>query len=200
MDRDMVILREVGRWPVVLGRHIKELAGFSGSRVCDNRLKILVENKYLTRSKIFYGTPYVYQLTHKSRILLGLNKRADRLKLDQFRHDVKVLDAVIWLIKAKGLAAVDFTSEKQLHRLDGFMARRHRPDFTFIDSGRKFAAEVELSLKTLDRLEKNAKDNYLAYDTQLWLIERGSQKIQGNLEHLQPKYPNIDIMYLDDMK
>jgi len=48
-DRDMLILRNIGRWRVVLGRHLKELANFTGARACERRLKILFENKLIAR-------------------------------------------------------------------------------------------------------------------------------------------------------
>ena len=198
-DRDLVILREVGRWQITLGRHIKELAGFSGSRACDNRLKILVENNYLTREKTLYGTPYIYSLTHKSRQLLTLNKRADKVKLDQLRHDIIVLDIVICLLKTKGLTTYDFTSEKEMHRNDGFIARSHKPDFIYQENDKKIAVEIELSIKSLDRLEDNVKNNYLKYDSQLWLIEQSSKKIKANLIDLQTKYPNISLRYIKDI-
>jgi hypothetical protein len=198
-DRDITILREVGRWQITLGRHIKELAAFSGGRACDNRLKILVENKYLAREKALYGTPYIYSLTHKSRMLLGLNKRAQKIKLDQIRHDIKVLDVVVSFIKTKGLRPAAFTSEREMHRADGFTARSHRPDFIYTENERKTAVEIELSIKEFDRLEDNVKTNYLTYDNQLWIIEESSKKIRANLLDLREKYPNVSLMYLEDM-
>ena len=181
MDRDLTILKEVGRWRVALGRHIKELAGFSGNRTCDSRLKILVDNKYLVREKIIYGTPYTYSLTHKSRILLNLNKRADKVKLDQFRHDILVLDTVVYFLKTKGFHTNAFTSDKEMHRIDGFTARQHKPDFLFSEDGKTTAVEIELSIKSPERLEDNVKNNYLKYDSQLWVIEKGGKKIKHNL-------------------
>ena len=197
-DRDLIILREVGRWQATLGRHIKELANFSGSRACDNRLKILVENKFLKREKHLYGIPYVYSLTHKSRMLLELNKRADKIKLDQLRHDIKVLDTVVYFMKTKGLTPNDFTSEKEMHRADGFNQRKHKPDFLFQENGEITAVEVELSIKDFKRLEENTSIN-LEYNTQLWIISKSSKKIEANLTKLQKSYYNISLIYLEDM-
>jgi hypothetical protein len=200
MDRDKAILREVSRWRVVMSRHIKELCGFSGIRACQKRIEILVENRYLTRNYIFNGKPPVYSLTYKSKMLLQLNKRADKIRLDQFEHDVLVLDAVCYFLKTKGLNLDDFTSDKQMHRADGFITRRHKPDFVISENGKNTAVEVELAIKTLDRLESNARDNFNKYDSQIWIIERGGKKIIENLLKMQKKYPDLFLMYVDEIK
>lgn len=199
MERDITILKEVGRWKITLGRHIKELAGFSGDRTCDNRLKILVDNNYLQRNKFSYGIPYIYSLTHKSRIFLNLNKRAEKIRLDQLRHDIIVLDTVIYLLKTEKLSLSDFISEKEMHQKDGFGARQHKPDFIYQKNNQAIAVEIELSLKSLERLEKNAKNNFLNYDLQVWIIEKNSKKIHDNLIALQEKYPNISLKYVGDI-
>ena len=43
MERDKKIMREIDRWRVCLGRHIRALAGFTGQRACDRRLRELIE-------------------------------------------------------------------------------------------------------------------------------------------------------------
>ena len=49
----------------------------------------------------------------------------------------------------------DIRTEKQLHSVDGFSNRKHRPDFTYSKDGKTFCVEVELSLKNKKRLEQN---------------------------------------------
>ena len=197
-DRDFVILKEVGRWRVTLSRHIKELADFNEYKACYRRLKILIDNNYLIREKILYDTPQVYSLTHKSRILLGLNKRADKIRLDQFRHDITVLDTVLYFL-GTGLKPDNFISDKELRRSDGFVTRQHKPDFVISDTSKKTAVEVELSIKTKQRLEANVRNNFLKYDRQLWVIEQSNNKIKANLQGLIPKYPNTEIIFVEDI-
>ena len=43
VERDYRIFREAERWRVVLGRHLAELAGFTGLKACQRRLKKLIE-------------------------------------------------------------------------------------------------------------------------------------------------------------
>jgi len=178
-DRDWLILKEVGRWRAVLGRHIKALAGFEGIRACDRRIKILIDSGYLKRQKILYGYQYFCTLSYKSRLLLNLNKRDDKIRVEQIRHDVYVLDTVIQLLHKNQIALDNIQTEKELHQQDGFSNRNHRPDFVFEQSGEKIAFEIELSLKSRERLERNIKDNFNKYKMQLWFIERKNKKLES---------------------
>ena len=82
VERDYEIFREVERWRFCLGRHIKVLAGFSGQRACDRRLRALLEAGYMDREKIVYGVPSVYRATYRAKMLIGANKRQDKIRLD----------------------------------------------------------------------------------------------------------------------
>jgi len=55
VDRDYEIFREIERWRVALGRHLEELAGFTGLKACQRRLKKLKEAGYLERKRILFG-------------------------------------------------------------------------------------------------------------------------------------------------
>ena len=72
-ERDFFILRLVYKFRFALSRHVKKLSSFSGHRATDRRLRLLVLGGYLSRKKYLYGIPYLYTLTHKGRILLGVN-------------------------------------------------------------------------------------------------------------------------------
>jgi len=93
-DRDILIFKLVYRFKFCLGRHIRILGGFNGARAADRRLKALTEAGYLSRKKYLYGIPYLYVLSHKGRILIGVNKREDKIRLEQITHDIIVLVSV----------------------------------------------------------------------------------------------------------
>lgn len=200
VDRDINILKEVGRWKCCLGRHIKDLVNFSGVRACDRRLKVLIDSEYLKRQKILYGFPYIYSLTHKSRMLLNLNKREDKIRIEQISHDILVVDVVVSLLKQKQLLLETVASEKEMHIQDGFGKRQHQPDFLYRKDNEVIAVEIELSLKSISRLEKNIKDNFLNYNKQIWFIERKNQKLFNNINNFINQYPNISIIYLEELE
>ena len=197
MERDELILKEINRWQCILGRHIKELAGFSGSRACDRRLKILLTAGYINRKKILFGIPYIYTLTNKSKKYLNLPIREDKIRIEQIKHDITVLDVLISLMNQSGLTLDNVISEKELHRLDGFGVRKHKPDFVINEKDKKVAIEIELSLKAVKTLEKNIKDNFMNYDIQIWYIERNNIKLNNILNEFQEKYSNLEIKYLE---
>lgn len=198
-DRDIETLKMIGRFRWLTGKQIKRLVSFSSSRTADRRLKALLDSGYLTRQKILYGIAGIYTLTHKGRILAGFNKRPDTVRIENIRHDMLVLDSVIYFMDKYQLTASDILTEKELHQQNGFGNRHHVPDFAFTYQGESYAIEIELSEKTFDRLEKNIEQNYHHYDHQIWIIEKENTKIQKNIDKCRNHYPNTIIQYTNEV-
>ena len=196
-NRDMEILKLIYRFKFCLGRHVKSLVGFEGARACDRRLKILVDSGYLNRKKYLYGIPYLYTVSHKGRLLIGANKRDNKIRLEQITHDCYVLDTLIFLIEKYNLTLEHIESERELHIKDGFSTRKHHPDFTFTYENKKYAVEVELTPKAKANLERNVRSNYLNYDTQIWVTN--DNKVFSLLQSLSVEYSDIEILRLEDI-
>ena len=177
VDRDYRIIREVERWRVVLGRQIAELAGFTGLKACQRRLKKLIEAGYLERKRILYGIAGIYSLTNKAKILASLPVRSEKIRVEQIPHDIAVLDTAIYFHKMKSVPYEDMTTEKQLHSMDGFGVRKHRPDFIINRNGKSYCVEIELSLKAKARLEAIIQANFMDYDHQIWIVPDKACKI-----------------------
>ena len=199
VERDFKVFREVARWRFCLGRHLVFLAGFTSQRVTDRRIKALLSEGYLTRHKVLYGVPNVYQLTSKTKKLIGANLRQDKIRLDQIMHDIAVLDVAIAIMKSLGLSPADIKTEKQLHQESGFGKRVHHPDFVFIHKGKNYCVEVELSLKSKARLEKNIKANFLQYDVQVWVLDEHGVKLKRMLQEFKAEYPNMKITSIKEL-
>lgn len=199
-ERDKLILREVERWRVCGSRHIKFLAGFTGQRATDRRLKILIEAEYLERKKYLYGVPSIYFVTPKGKKLIQSNARPEKVKIEQIVHDMTVLDTAIYFMHKESLSLNDITTEKQLHQLDGFGMRKHRPDFIYTKNNETNCVEVELSLKSKPRFESIIKDNFLDYDTQFWIVPDTQSKIKQILADNQMIYANTEIINLEEVK
>jgi hypothetical protein len=198
-SRDVEVLKLVYRFRFCLGRHVKDLVEFPSARTVSRRLKLLVEAKYLERKKYLYGVPYLYTLAHKGRTFLGVNKRAEKIRLERIWHDCLVLDTFVYF-KKKGVSLSDILTEKELYSQDGFGRRRHFPDLVIIKDGKKTAVEVELTLKAKERIEENCKDNCLVYDAQVWLISKDATRLRAVLTKLQEQYFNVEIMHVEDAK
>lgn len=193
-------MREIDRWRICQARHLKSLADFSSQRTCDRRLKKLLECGYLTRKKILYGVPYLYFLEPKSRLLINVSSRPDKVRVEQIKHDIDVLDTALYFHYKYQIPFSDMTTEKQLHSQDGFSNRKHRPDFIFIWKASNVCVEVELSLKARSRLESNISDNFTNYDHQQWIVSDDTPKIRRILEASKDLYPNIRIISLEEVK
>lgn len=200
VDRDYKILRDIERFRFCLSRHIKLLAGFEGQRACDRRLKILIEAGYIDRKKVIYGVPSVYFLTYKGKMLIGANKRQDKIRIEKIPHDIAVVETAIYFMKKYNINSDEIITEKELNSKSGFGERKHCPDFVIERNDKKYCIEVELSLKAKDRFEKIVEDNYLAYNTQFWIVAKSGLKIQKRLQDLSKKYSNIKIIELEGVQ
>ena len=200
VDRDYKIIREIDRWRAVQGRHIKELAGFDGQRVCDKRLRKLIQAGYIKREKILYGVAGIYSNTSKARNIAAIANTDQKIRVEQIKHDIAVLDTAIYISKKHNIPFSDMTTEMELHRKDGFGVRKHRPDFIYTIDGKTTCVEIELTLKAKDRLEKNLHDNFMNYENQLWIVPSLHSPIADIIKRNIPKYLSIDIIELQEVQ
>ncbi|MEM0528879.1 hypothetical protein WGC32_00845 [Zongyangia sp. HA2173] len=194
VSRDYTILKEVERWRIITGKQIGKIAGFSSQRACDKRLAKLQKIDLLEREKILYGLPGFYHLTPKGKALLGIRNRKESIRIDQIHHDMTVLDTAIFFHYRYDIPYENMVSEKELHKKDGFGNRRHCPDFIFTKDERNYCVEIELSLKSKARFEKNVVDNFKNYERQFWIIPDLHSKIYQFLKEMNSKYPNIKVL------
>ena len=198
-ERDMLILREIERWRVCGSRHIKFLAGFTGQRATDRRLKILIEAEYLERKKYLYGVPSIYFVTPKGKKLIQSNTRPEKVKIEQIVHDMTVLDTAIYFMHKESLLLNNITTEKQLHQLDGFGMRKHRPDFIYTKNNETNCVEVEMTPKSKTRILNIIKDNFIDYDTQFWIVPESQSVIYNTIKNSQKFYNNVKIIHLTEI-
>lgn len=198
-ERDELIFREVDRWRACGSKHIRWLAGFSGQRATDRRLKILIDTGYMERKKYLYGVPYIYFLTAKGKSLIQARTRPEKIKVEQIIHDRTVLDTAIYFMQKENLSLQDITTEKQLHQLDGFGIRKHRPDFIFTKDELTHCVEVELTRKAKTRLMNIIKDNFMEYETQIWIVPNSQPVIFQTLTDSQRYYTNIEVHSLQEI-
>ena len=200
VDRDYEIMREIERWRFCLSRHIKFLGGFEGQRACDRRLKVLIKAGYIDRKKILYGVPSVYFLTHKGKMLIGANKRQDKIRVEKIPHDIAVVETAIYFMLKHKIQLAEIITEKQINSSSGFGERKHCPDFVIERNDKKVCVEVELSLKAKARLEKITEDNFLQYQNQFWIVAKSGVKIKKILKEMREKYTNIKIIELEGVQ
>jgi len=200
VKRDYTILKEVYRWRVCLGRHIQELTGFASRNACEQRLRKLIEMGYLERKYILYGVPGLYSLTHKGKVLINVSRKAEKIRLEQVSHDITVLDTAIFFMQSMELTIEQIKTEKELQMREGFGNRKHRPDFVIENNGKTICVEVELSPKSKSRTEQILKDNYMQYDSQIWIVPNKKHKVATLLNEYINHFPNMKIIELKKIK
>ena len=200
VQRDYCILNEIHKWRVITSKHICRLCGFSGQRACVRRLKKLSEAGLISRKKILYAVPGIYFLTSSGKALINVKGKSGQVRVEQIVHDLTVLDTAIYFNAKYNIAFSSMVTEKQLHSKDGFGIRRHRPDFVFEYSQKKYCVEVELNLKSQERFLKNIVSNFTDYDGQFWVVPDINSKIAVFLEKQKNNYPNIKLIELSEVK
>ena len=201
MERDKKIIKEIDRWAVLQGRHIKELVGFEGQRACDRRLRKLIEVGYIKRKKILYGVSGIYRNTNDAKKIISGELAVNRkIRVEQIIHDIAVIDTAIYFNKEHGIKFDEMKTEIELHRQDGFGNRKHRPDFIFNKNDKTICVEIELNLKAKNRFEKNIRDNFENYDKQIWIVPSLDTKIARILEENKINYTDIEILELNKIQ
>ncbi len=198
-ERDELILREIDRWRACGSKSIRWLAGFSGQRATDRRLRILIDAGYVERQKYLYGVPSIYFLTPQGKALIQASPHKEKVKVEQIIHDRTVLDTAIYFMHKHEISLQSITTEKQLHKQDGFGIRKHRPDFVFHKDDETNCVEVELTLKAKSRLFDIVKDNFMEYDIQNWVVPDSQIRIHSILGESQKFYTNIQIYSLKEI-
>ena len=199
VERDYLIMREIERWRVCLGRHVRHLAGFSGQRATDRRLRVLIDAGYIDRQKILYGVPYIYKLTYKGKVLIYANTRIEQIKIDQIIHDIAVLDTAIYFLLKENLNPEDITTEKELHQKDGFGVRKRRPDFLYKKDNKIYCVEIERTFKSKAKIEENLNNNFREYDGQKWIVPNSQPRIINTIKSNMRKYAFIEILSLEEV-
>ncbi len=110
-----------------------------------------------------------------------------------------VLDTAIYFMHKESLLLNDITTEKQLHQLDGFGMRKHRPDFIYTKNNATNCVEVEMTPKSKTRILNIIKDNFIDYDTQFWIVPESQSVIYNTIKNSQKFYTNIKIIHLTEI-
>lgn len=177
-DRDIEILKNVSKYKFLLGRQIQTIGNFTSERACNKRLKKLIDNGFLQRKRVLYGLPALYYLTIKAKIVPEVRYYKYSLNPAEINHDIAVVDTMIYFCRHLGLAPSDFISESQLHSLDGFSNKKHRPDLVFTKEDKKCCIEVEFSEKAKARFKNNISDNFHNFDVQYWVVPKEAHKVK----------------------
>jgi len=198
-DRDMLVFREISRFHFLLARHIRFLAGFQSLRVCERRLTKLCKFTYLEKRHILVGIAPMYFLGKNAKKFSQLKYYTDKQRLDEIDHDIAVIDSVIYFMDTMKIPLSDFVTERQLHALDGFARRKHRPDFVFTNAAsERICVEIEFTAKSKAKLKDNLRDNFLNYDRQIWIVPENERKLLAQIKDIS--FQNTEFLVWEEVK
>lgn len=199
-NRDIQILQQVTKYRFLLSRQIKILCNFTGQRSCDRRTRKLIDEGLLEKRHFLYGVPALYMATEKAKRHFDLGYITNNIRVEHINHNILTIDTVIYLIKKYGVHDSDIISERQLKNQFGFGKPQHIPDLVYTDiENKKYCVEIELNIKTFDKLKKNILHNYKFYDKQLWFVDTTKLKIVENLKKIQIRYSDIIILDIKEV-
>ncbi|GHU83400.1 hypothetical protein AGMMS50284_6880 [Clostridia bacterium] len=199
VDRDYKILNEITRFHFCLGRQLKILAGFDGSRACDRRLKKLVDAGYIERKYLVFGIPGLYFATPKAKPVFSLEYTTSNVRIEHVVHDIAVIDTAIFFMHSRGVSSNALVTERELKHKEGFGSHPHKPDFVFQYADKTYAVEVELTTKKKEIFENNVRKNYMNYDKQIWIIPENKTKIWQHIEECKKSYSGIETIKLGEV-
>lgn len=164
-ERDLVILRWINR------HGFAEAAGVSknfkiNQKTVYVRLKQLVDTGLLKHERILFGRPGVYYLTKAGVDMSGSELNAiSKIVLSTMEHDLKLVDLSIFLEKERG-GKWTTARDIMLHKLAGAKNKIERlkllktrtADGLLVTEEQTFAVELELTMKSQQRLKKIIED------------------------------------------
>jgi hypothetical protein len=180
-DRDRQLLTFVADHRLVLAGHVQALLDISES-AAQARLRSLSRSGYLQQRPLFHQQPSCYLVSGRGLAAIGSTLPRPRLDLRTYMHDIGA--AWLWLAASRSAfgPVTQIISERQMRSLDGLPRipgvtlgdparerfgvrlwevgrggheRLHYPDLLLRTSdGERLALELELSAKSLPRLDK----------------------------------------------
>jgi hypothetical protein len=167
-ENDIAILTTINRFGFMTVREIAKITGRLET-VVYSRLKVLCDYELLENQRLFYGKPGAYWLTYQGKI--ACESPLSTIKgprIATYNHDLCVIAVYIELKKKYGeklswLTAREIMSEKFAASKNGEASpprnalapiKGHIADGVALFDDKKFAVEVELSMKGPARLKK----------------------------------------------
>lgn len=166
-ERDREIIGLINRFGFITADKLALIYGISENRM-RRRLKVLVDYELLKHERLLSAYPGVYWPTRDGKELSG-NPLTPIVKprFATFEHELAVIDVYLEVKQKYGdsinwITAREIMSNRLAHARDAKEAFRllksKIPDALIMREGKKFAVEVELSLKGLPRLKKILAD------------------------------------------
>jgi DNA-binding PadR family transcriptional regulator len=153
-ERDIGILKFINEFGFSEMPQIERRFGLKKPRSYQ-LLTRLVEEGYVKHERVFHGRHGIYRLSRKGAKLTHLPPLA-RVPLANYKHDITLME--VYLRLREDYPEASWISERELKRdkyFDGVGKFGHLSDGLLVfKDGKRIAVEVELSLKSRNRVEQ----------------------------------------------
>ncbi|MDD3304117.1 MAG: hypothetical protein PHP54_04290 [Clostridia bacterium] len=153
----------------------------------------------MERRYIIYGVPGLLFVTRKAVKAFKLDYHTKEIRIEQITHDIAMVDTAIYIINQHGVDMDDITTEREIKHSNGFGNSKHDPDFIYMENNKKYFVEIELTEKSINRLQTNIQNNFLLCDIQKFVVPSDKARILVNLEKLKQSYP-IEVIRLEEVE
>jgi hypothetical protein len=198
-ENDVIILEEINRFGFMTVREIATITK-RHEKVVYSRLKFLCEQEMLKHKQLLWGHPGAYWLTYRGqRFAKSLLTPIKEPRISTYAHELAVIAVFIEMTAKYGeklswLTARELMSDKisaAENYKEAFKRLKSKiPDGIALFDGKKFAVEVELTLKGKARLaqivnnytkalEKHIFDAILYYTNQPRIANRLNETINA---------------------
>lgn len=191
---DLAILETINRFGYMTVKEIAEISERQEKPVY-TRLKALCDHGLLNHRRMFYATAGAYWLTHEGKnACYSELTPIKELNVATFNHGLKVVGVYIGLKKRYGEKLIWITDREILSSKvmnastfkGAFQALKSKvPDGIAVYENRKFAVEVELSLKGRNRMKKIIENYVTALKNNTFqgiLYYTGEPRVRKRLE------------------
>lgn len=159
MERDRLLLNWINGHGFASAENIASWMGVS-MPFAYARIKKLLNGGYLERDRILHNSSRIHFLTKQG--LQACNDELPALKkvnLGTYHHDTILIDLSLQIEKETAGSFMPERRLKQLKGLSGVGTKGRVPDGVVdLANGKKIAVELELSVKSKERLDKIMKD------------------------------------------
>ena len=183
-ERDKKVLRAINRFGYADARFVSSYFNWH-KKLTYRRLNKLTQHNFLHFDWIFQGKAGVYRVTRSGAELSQDHlPPVRRINLATYDHQLRVLSLSLRLLDEHG---GEFVSERDLRHQLGINTNNskvHVPDGVLILNEQRVAIEVELSVKSQQRIEKILHHYRKDFSYQSVWYYCGTQEVQNKIDRI----------------
>ena len=192
-ERDIEILRWVNGCGFVTVNQVKRWMGV-GETAGYVRVRKLVDGGYLKRKRVFHNQERIHWISNQAQNLIQDDvKNPKRVNISTYHHDLLLVDLGLYLEKTNEGNFIPERRVRNLNVTESVIGKKGRiPDGVLIQQNNQkpIAIELELSLKSKDRLRKIINDYMVNFNySAVWYFTNNQAVHNALSKFIKPPSP-----------